>query len=725
MTFDLSFYQGKKVIVDPFTPMDVYYEAELVSSDSAKITPCWKLGSQSGPLHTCQEVRSPWVLINWVARKLNDRVKFVEPKVLKGAELTQFLDDVDVLWKSEKPSSEPLPILQLTDRHGAFANLLFDYGVFGKKNPQAEKGWENDLLETDFIKKIVGTTQYYCPLDKVAKSLTFLLEIGWTILDVKGRRVLRQKKVELEAAPSQEVITVKAKFHYDEHEVDLQDVSGAFNRREQFVELTPHSVGLLEFNQNWADLTEHVSEGKLKKHQFGVLIPLFEELQLPLPIKPEPIKTPPAAFQGTLFSYQHEGLQWLKFLGDGGFGGLLADEMGLGKTVQVLAFFSCCSLTRPSLIVVPTSLLFNWQREFEKFLPSLPVYRHEGKDRLRAREELATKPIILTSYALLRIDAEILQSIDYQCVVLDEGQAIKNADSQTAGICYRLKADFRLVITGTPIENRVEDLHSLFQFLSPDLLDKQMPLPLIKKKIRPFLLRRKKEQVALQLPPKLEQTVYVEMSDRERQIYEQRLQQARSKAATSQRMEILEAILRLRQLCDHPLLLGEEESSSKFEQLMSDLQEVVEDKRKVLVYSQFTQMLGLIRKAVQEKGWNYVYLDGSTKDRETPVSRFQDDPDVSIFLISLKAGGVGLNLTAADYVFLYDPWWNEAVERQAIDRAHRLGKTGTVIARRYITALSIEEKIMKLKAHKNALSQHLLDSEFDHVSFEDLLQLLN
>ncbi len=709
--------------------MDVYYEAEQVSSDSAKITPCWKLGKQSGPLHTCQEVRFPWVLINWVARKLNDRVEFVEPKVLKGAELTEFLEEIDVHWKTEKPTSQLLPVLQLTDRHGAFANLTFDYGVFGKKDPQAEKGWENDLLETDFIKKIVGTSHYYCPMDKVAKSLTFLLEIGWTILDVKGRRVIRQKKVELEAAPTQDVITIKAKFHYDDHEMDLQDVSGAFNRREQFLELSPQTVGLVEFNQNWADLTEHVSEGKLKKNRFGLLLPLFEELKIPIPIKPEPIETPPVSFQGTLFSYQNEGLQWLKFLADGGFGGLLADEMGLGKTVQVLAFFSCCSLTRPSLIVVPTSLLFNWQREFEKFLPSLPVYRHEGKDRLTTREELGTKAIILTSYALLRIDAEILQSIDYQCVVLDEGQAIKNAESQTAGICFRLKADFRLVITGTPIENRIDDLHSLFQFISPDLLDKKMPLHLIKKKIRPFLLRRKKEQVALQLPPKLEQTVYVEMSDGERKIYEQWLQNARSKVTldgtASKRMEILEAILRLRQLCDHPILVGEEESGSKFERLMADLQEVVEEKRKVLVYSQFTQMLGLIRKAVQEKGWNYVYLDGSTKDRETPVTRFQDDEDVSIFLISLKAGGVGLNLTAADYVFLYDPWWNEAVERQAIDRAHRLGKTGTVIARRYITALSIEEKIMKLKAHKNALSQHLLDSEFEQVSFDDLLELLN
>ncbi len=699
--------------------MDVYYEAELLSSDSAKITPCWKLGAQSGPLHACQEVRFPWVLMNWVARKMNERVEFVGAKVMKGAELTRFLNEVDVHWKSEKPSSEPLPILQLTDRHGAFANLLFDYGVFGKKSPQAEKGWENDLLETDFIKKIVGASHYYCPMDKVAKSLTFLLEIGWTILDFKGRRVMRQKKVDLEATFSQEAIAVKAKFHYGGHEVDLQDVGGAFNRREQFVELTLESVGLVEFNPNWADLIDHVSEGKLKKNQLGVLLPLLDELQIPTPQMP-PVNLA-HAFQGTLFSYQNEGLQWLKFLNDEGLGGLLADEMGLGKTVQVLAFFSCCTLTRPILIVVPTSLLFNWQREFEKFLPSLAVYRHEGKDRLTAREELAAKPIILTSYALLRIDAEIIQSIDYQCIVLDEGQAIKNAESQTACICFKLKSDFRLVITGTPIENRIEDLHSIFQFLSPDLLDKKMPLELIKKKIRPFLLRRKKEQVALQLPPKLEQIVYVEMSERERQIYEQWLKSARTK---ERRIEILEAILRLRQLCDHPLLVGEEEGSSKLERLMADLQEVVEEKRKVLVYSQFTQMLGLIRREVHEKGWNYVYLDGSTKDRETPVRQFQSDADVSIFLISLKAGGVGLNLTAADYVFLYDPWWNEAVERQAIDRAHRLGKTGTVIARRYITALSIEEKIMKLKASKNALSDHLLDSEFEILSLDDLKQLL-
>jgi SNF2 family DNA or RNA helicase len=294
----------------------------------------------------------------------------------------------------------------------------------------------------------------------------------------------------------------------------------------------------------------------------------------------------------------------------------------------------------------------------------------------------------------------------------------------------------------------------------------------IKKKIRPFLLRRKKEQVALQLPPKLEQTVFVEMTQPQRDIYERWLKNTQQgllkkvslNGAVSHRMEILEAILRLRQLCAHPWLVEEKQEeqsdpshiqsktwdlgyaesqgpsaepksklltecgiSAKFDQVLSDLEQVVEENRKVLVYSQFTKMLRLLEVAVRQRGWGYVYLDGSSIDREEAVQRFQQDPQVCIFLISLKAGGVGLNLTAADYVFLYDPWWNDAVERQAIDRAHRLGKNGTVIARRYITALSIEEKIMRLKAHKMTLSEQLLESteEIGQISLDDLLELLN
>ena len=794
------FYKKKKVVVDPFTFFEFYFEAEWQEPDTALVTGRWKMGAQSGALQECDCIfpaDPSWIIKDSIVRSAKEdiagkwiRIAASGPKLLIGPELAQFLnqteDEVAVVWKGDSAavSADPLPMLILTDRHGGFADLWFDYGPYGKiasheptsaswRKRDAEKGWERDLLETDFIPKIVDQSHYYCALNKVAKSLTFLLEIGWTIIDSRGRKVLRQKQVDFDADIAQEKITVRAKVHYDEHRVDLKDLCGAFNRRETFVELSSDSVALLDrenFSAQWGDFAEQeiTTDGiALKKNRFGMLLPLFEEQNLPIRAdlreqiekmsrcEPTSPIEPAAEFNGTLFSYQRDGLQWLQFLQEGGFGGLLADEMGLGKTVQVLAFFSRCPITRPCLIVVPTSLLFNWQREIEKFLPTLPIYRHEGKDRHRTKEALEHNHVILTSYALLRLDAELLQDIDYQIVVLDEGQAIKNPDSQIANVCLRLKAQMRLAITGTPIENRSEDLWSIFRFLIPDLLGERRQfqgemlaaqsdsryLERVRKKIRPFILRRKKDQVALQLPPKLEQTVFVEMTEPQRQVYERWLQNTKLGLlkkvsldnAASHRMEILEAILRLRQLCVHPWLVEERQEedpahlSAKFERLMADLQEVVEENSKVLVYSQFTQMLGLIEQAVKKKGWKYVYLDGSTTDREKVVQQFQEDPETQIFLISLKAGGVGLNLTAADYVFLYDPWWNEAVERQAIDRAHRLGKTGTVIARRYITALSIEEKIMHLKTHKSNLSQNLLDLEggADPISLQDLLDLLN
>ncbi len=794
------FFREKKVIIDPFTVLDLYLEGLHLSPGRAEFTGYLLLNGTPCPLTRSDFVfaaDSPWVIqggiIHAVKPEISEKwmaLASLGTFILEGTELTKFLDDVEgdlrIDWKGDKSALiiDPFPVLILADRHGGFADLWFDYGAYGKcaahdpipnsfRNPKSEKGWEKDLLETDFIKKIVDQSHFYCPLDKVAKSLTFLLEIGWEVIDAQGRKVLRQKGVDFDAELTDSHIIMKTKVCYDAHQVDLKDLVGAFNRREHFVELSPKTVALIdpvEFQEQWGDLTDQeiTSEGiTLKKNQLGLLQPFLEKLPIKEDLKEKISRMASCSpslpteagknFRGTLFPYQMQGLQWLKFLDEEGFGGLLADEMGLGKTVQVLAFFSQLygiSILEPILIVVPTSLIFNWQREIEKFLPSFSVYRHEGKERLRTKAELAAKQIILTSYALLRIDAQLLQELEYRVVVLDEAQAIKNWNSQTAQACFSLQGRTRLAITGTPIENRLEDLWSIFHFLQPDLLGEkgyfQSQLQAghsnahyfskIKKKIRPFLLRRKKEQVSLELPPKLEQTLFIEMTDSQRCTYDRWLKNTRLgllkkvslDGAASHRMEILETILRLRQICAHPWLVEEpqeeklQESSAKLQRLISDLQEVVEEKQKVLIYSQFTSMLKLIERCVRQEGWNYVYLDGSTKDREEIVRQFQEDEKISIFLISLKAGGVGLNLTAADYVFLYDPWWNEAAENQAIDRAHRFGQKGTVIARRYVTALSIEEKIMSLKEHKSALGKNLLESEegFIPTTIDDLLALL-
>jgi SNF2 family DNA or RNA helicase len=427
--------------------------------------------------------------------------------------------------------------------------------------------------------------------------------------------------------------------------------------------------------------------------------------------------------------------------------------MGLGKTVQVLAFLSMLRKDQPILVVAPTSLIFNWKKEFEKFLPHKNVYVHAGKDRHKEIEALNSFEVILTSYSHLRRDACQFVRIQFSCIVLDEAQNIKNPESQIAEICFSLRSPMKIAITGTPIENRWDDLWSIFHFLEPQLLedrrqfDAQMMAAQsdvryqrrVKKKIAPFILRRTKEDVSLELPEKILQTVWIDMHKEQREIYEQLLSNNRQtlikkiqeEGVGSQRMQILEALLRLRQVCSHPHLIDpsyadDMKMSAKLERVLSDTAEVVSEGRKVIIFSQFTQMLKILESHIKRLGFCYVYLDGSTRDRESVVSQFQQDPAVQIFLMSLKAGGVGLNLTAGDYVFLFDPWWNDAAEKQAIDRAYRLGRKDVVVARRYVVAQSVEEKIMKIKEMKSQIADGLLQEQevFGAITTEDLLDLL-
>jgi superfamily II DNA or RNA helicase len=469
----------------------------------------------------------------------------------------------------------------------------------------------------------------------------------------------------------------------------------------------------------------------------------------------------PETFCGVLREYQREALGWMRFLRDFGFGGCLADDMGLGKTVMVLAMLEARRIDqtrphRPSLIVMPRSLLFNWTSEASRFAPGLRVLDFARTDRHSATEAITEADVVLTTYGTLRRDAPALRDYRFDYIVLDEAQAIKNAGTVTAKAVRLLQADHRLALSGTPVENHLGELYSLFDFLNPGLLgrggvldprkqtgggDPHEHIARLSKGLRPFFLRRTKEQVAPELPPRTEETLYCELEGEQRRTYEELRQHYRRSllkkidrdGLAKSRFQILEALLRLRQAACHTgLLPGQRapagQTSAKFDLLLPRLVELMDEGRKALVFSQFTSLLALLRTRLEADGIAYEYLDGETRDREARVARFQGDPSCPLFLISLKAGGVGLNLTAAEYVFLLDPWWNPAVEMQAIDRAHRIGQVKPVFAYRLVARETVEERILELQSHKRALADAILDAGtggLRGLQREDLEQLLS
>ncbi len=454
-----------------------------------------------------------------------------------------------------------------------------------------------------------------------------------------------------------------------------------------------------------------------------------------------------------LRAYQKHGVYWMHFLAENGFGGILADEMGLGKTVQALAFLG--TVRGRSLVVAPSSLLINWQREAERFLPGKKVVVLSGAQR--HNRELAQADIVITSYPLLRLDAERLCRESFATVVLDEAQHIKNPESQAAQAAFRLRADRRFVLTGTPVENSVRDVWSLLHFLMPGYLGtkgdfrERYELPITQEpgglehkrliqRLAPFLLRRTKKAVAPELPDKIEQVVWCELSAEQRETYSKLVDLSRREVGKAEelknkgqaRMLMLTALLRLRQACNDLRLLGEDFSrledgaSGKLDALEELLTEAMEGGHRVLLFSQFSSMLDLLQSWLEERQIGFCRLDGSTRDRVAQVDRFQSG-EVPVFLISLKAGGVGLTLTAADTVVHFDPWWNPAVEAQATDRAHRIGQKSTVTSYKLIMRGTVEEKILQLQERKRNLMDALVESEqpmMDGLSLEDIAGLL-
>ncbi|MDR3632361.1 MAG: DEAD/DEAH box helicase [Isosphaeraceae bacterium] len=613
------------------------------------------------------------------------------------------------------------------------------------------------------------------------KTVRVLLQEGWRV-EADGKLYRQAGDFNIEVTSGIDWFEVHGSASFGDQEVALPALLAALKRGENLVTLGDGTVGMVP--EDWlkrygllADLGkvegDHLRFGRVQVGLLDALLAERPEVQFDAQFERArdqlhrfqgiaPVDPPPA-FQGELRGYQREGLGWLQFLQQFGFGGCLADDMGLGKTVQVLALLESRRELRrkprkrdrpgPSLVVVPRSVVFNWKDEAARFTPQLRVLDHTGIGRAKPGPHFDEHDVILTTYGTLRRDIADLKDRRFDYAILDEAQAIKNANSQSAKAARLLDADYRLAMSGTPVENHLGELWSLFDFLNPGMLGHAAVLRLaegglrnpseegrmmLAKALRPFLLRRTKAQVAKDLPEKTEQTLYCDLEPAQRKLYDELREHYRTSLLArvardgikKAKIQILEALLRLRQAACHPALIDKKADgpSAKLDVLIPQLQEVFEEGHKTLVFSQFTSLLAIVKKRLDAENVPYEYLDGRTRDRASRVERFQNDPDCRLFLISLKAGGLGLNLTAADYVYLLDPWWNPAVESQAIDRAHRIGQTRPVFAYRLIARDTVEEKVLQLQEHKRALADAIItadNSVIRDLGREDLELLLS
>jgi len=625
------------------------------------------------------------------------------------------------------------------------------------------------------------------PPSRVPEAVRVLLAEGWSV-EAQGKLYRSPGQFEIRVASGIDWFELRGDVEFAGETVGLPQLLAAIRRGEGFVPLGDGSVGLLpeEWMKRWAPLAEL---GQADGDHLRFTVP--QAVLLDAWLADEPTVTcdatfararerlrgfagiapaaAPAGFRGTLRAYQEVGLGWLHFLRDFGLGGCLADDMGLGKTIQVLALLEDRRTLRaaaqelplpPSLVVVPRSLVFNWLAEAAAFTPALRVRDHTGAGRAQDEAPFTDCDVMLITYGTLRRDIAVLKEAEFDYVILDEAQAIKNASSQTAKAARLLRGRHRLALTGTPIENHLGELWSLLEFLNPGFLGKSANgtnrgisrgarAPALRdpghtlqqnlgRALRPLILRRTKQQVAPELPARVEQTLFCELPAKQRRLYDELREYYRAvlekrigdQGLGRAKFLALEALLRLRQAACHPALLDRgtaDEPCAKLEALLPQLGEVLAEGHKALVFSQFTSFLALLRGQLERAGLPYLYLDGQTKDRQARVEEFQSN-GCALFLISLKAGGLGLNLTAADYVYLLDPWWNPAVEAQAVDRAHRIGQARTVFAYRLVARDTVEEKILELQKGKRALADAIVQADqslMAHLTREDLELLLS
>lgn len=681
--------------------------------------------------------------------------------------------------------AKPVPVLSLV--HGGWdselhAELLFDYDewrvssrssetqtTIGRKLIRRDRFREDEFRgRLAALRAIAVWDGYRVRLPQLEELVRSLSAEGWILeIDSAPVRVTGELDVEISSGVDWFDLNINATF--GDVRVALPELLAAAESRRTLLRLADGSYGIVP--TSWTDaLAPVVDLGKREgdavrfRPAQALLIDAllqsktrraddaFAELRHRIAeASPEPRMEPPT-LTATLRPYQRAGLGWLHFLRTTGLGGCLADDMGLGKTVQTLALLEelrAGGSTQPSLVVAPRSLLFNWAAEAKRFAPQLRVVEHHGSER--GANLFEDCDVVLTTYATMRLDIEKLAETEFEYVILDESQAIKNASSQVAKASRLLRGRHRLALSGTPIENHLGELWSLFEFLNPGLLGSTRSFSrtfaakttpperrdALARALRPLILRRTKEQVAPELPARTEQTLYCELEGKQKKQYDELrdhyrralLGRIRSSGIDKSRMQILEALLRLRQAACDPALIDPDTdaSSAKMELLMDELRDILASGHRALVFSQFTSFLDIVRGALDVEDIPYLYLDGKTRDRQSLVERFQSSDGPPLFLISLKAGGLGLNLTNADYIFLLDPWWNPAVEAQAIDRAHRIGRRKPVVAYRLIARDTVEEKILELQARKREIAESIIsedNSVLRKLQVEDLELLL-
>ncbi|MBT1703244.1 DEAD/DEAH box helicase [Chryseosolibacter indicus] len=626
---------------------------------------------------------------------------------------------------------------------------------------------------------------YYLPFDDVMKKGWFIgmlrkvQEQGYSVHGFeqlkKFRYTTNVPKFMIAATSNIDWFDLKVTIQWGDYTVSLKEIRQAILNRQDTIMLEDGTLGHIpeEWISQYSLLlrtgTEENGTLRVSKLHYTLLEDILDKIDDKTvqqdiearkrklaefdSIKKEPLSK---NINASLRPYQQSGFNWLQALDELGWGGCLADDMGLGKTLQTISFLQYVKEKYPGstqLVVCPTSLIFNWESEIQKFCPTMKFYTHYGMQREFNESHFNEYDVVLTTYGVIRNDLEDLTKYLWQYIILDESQAIKNPDARVTKAIQQLRAVNRVILSGTPVQNNTSDLYAQFNFLNPGLLgsreyfNREFAHPIdklgnkektlyLKKLIHPFTLRRTKEQVAKDLPDKTITVLWCTMDAEQRKLYNQYrdgyrnklLQKIDEHGIAKSGMDVLEGLLRLRQICDHPAMVDKRDDglkvSVKIEELIREVQENAGN-HKILIFSQFTEMLQLIKGEFENNGITYSYLDGSTSlnQRKEQVTRFQEDENIKAFLISLKAGGVGLNLTVADYVYIVDPWWNPAAELQAIDRAHRIGQKRKVFAYKMICKDTVEEKILQLQQRKKMLADDLIqeDSGFvKNLSREDV-----